>query len=231
MAKKSLYDPHPSIRLVQHWIASLKTKTGRSLEEWVELTCREGPATEAQRREWLKTEFGHGTNSSWWIAARSLGKSTEDNDPERYLAAAAGYVSAMYEGGKAGLRPIHDRLMTLGRSIGRELKICPCETIVPFYREHVIAQIKPSTNARIDFGLALKGAKGRMPKRLVDTGGLAKKDRITHRIVLTAPEEVDDEVRAWLQVAYDLDGPKRPAPALAGQSAVRGKTRAARVRP
>jgi hypothetical protein len=39
----------------------------------------------------------------------------------------------------------------------------------------------------------------------VDTGGLAKKDRITHRIELQSPAEIDREVGKWLRTAYELD--------------------------
>jgi len=76
---------------------------------------------------------------------------------------------------------------------------------VPLYREHVFAQIKPTTNSRIDLGFALTYYKGKLPKRLIDTGGLAKKDRITHRIEITAADQIDDEVKKWLKTAYDLD--------------------------
>ena len=47
--------------------------------------------------------------------------------------------------------------------------------------------------------------KGKLPKRLIDTGGLAKKDRITHRIEIKSAADVDDEITKWLQAAYDLD--------------------------
>ena len=40
---------------------------------------------------------------------------------------------------------------------------------------------------------------------LWDTGGLAKKDRITHRIEISFVEQIDDEVKKWLKTAYDLD--------------------------
>jgi hypothetical protein len=46
---------------------------------------------------------------------------------------------------------------------------------------------------------------GVLAKRLIDTGGLAKKDRITHRIELTSAGQIDGEVRKWLQLAYTLD--------------------------
>ena len=74
---------------------------------------------------------------------------------------------------------------------------------MPLYRNHVFAQIKPTTQTRIDFGLALGNTKG--PKRLIDTGGFAKKDRITHRIPISTVAEIDAEVERWLKVAYDLD--------------------------
>src|SRR5262249_26367420 len=103
------------------------------------------------------------------------------------------------------LRPLHDALIELGRSLGEDVKICPCQTIVPLYREHVFAQIKPTTRTRIDFGLALKKATRKIPKRLIDTGGVAKGDRITHRFAISSANDIDDEVKTWLRIAYDLD--------------------------
>jgi Domain of unknown function (DUF5655) len=87
-------------------------------------------------------------------------------------------VEAMFAGKKAALRPL--------------------------YRNHVVAQIKPSTNTRIDFGLALGDTK-KTPKALIDTGGFAKKDRITHRFEITALDDIDADVKRWLKTAYDRD--------------------------
>ena len=42
--------------------------------------------------------------------------------------------------------------------------------------------------------------------RLIDTGGFAKKDRITHCIRIMSMDDIDDEVKHWLKVAYDRDG-------------------------
>jgi hypothetical protein len=55
----------------------------------------------------------------------------------------------------------------------------------------------------VDLGLALKKTKG--GNRLVDTGGLAKGDRITHRIPITGLQEIDGEVAKWLKTAYELN--------------------------
>ncbi|HVS87343.1 MAG TPA: DUF5655 domain-containing protein [Candidatus Acidoferrum sp.] len=196
---------HPGVTMVQKWVAELKDKTGCSLEEWIALVKKEGPKDEKGRRDRLKAKHKLGTNSAWWIAERAEGKGAEDDDPESYLRAAVRYVEEQYAGRKQELQPVYDQLLKPGKSLGQDVKACPCKTIVPLYRSHVFAQIKPTTNTRIDLGLALAKYKGKMPKRIIDTGGLAKKDRITRRIPVGSVNEIDDEVKKWLKTAYELD--------------------------
>ena len=190
---------------LQKWIDELNGTTGRSLEEWISLVKKDGPKSEADRRAWLKTKHQLGTNGAWWIAARADGKDSEEDSPEKYLAIAPKYVEGQYAGKKEGLLPIYEKILQMATQLGADVKVCPCKTIVPLYRKHVFAQLKPTTNTRFDLGLALTPYKGKLPQRLVDTGGLAKKDRITHRIELKSVYEIDREVGKWLQTAYELD--------------------------
>jgi len=201
----SLYGVHPGVAMVPKSLAELKETTGRSLEEWIAIVQKEGPKDEKSRFAWLKTKHKLGMNRAGWIAERAEGKGGDLDTPEVYLKSAVRYVEGQYAGPKEKLRPIFDELVRLGKSMGSDAKACPCKTIVPFYREHVFAQIKPTTNTRIDLGFALTHYKGKLPKRLIDTGGLAKKDRITHRMEITAVEQIDSEVKKWLKAAYDLD--------------------------
>ena len=99
--RESLYGVHPGVAMVQKWIAELKDKTGRSLEEWKAFVKKEGPKDEKSQREWLKIQHKLGTNAAWWIAARVAGKESEEDSPEKYLAAAPKYVEEQYEGKKA----------------------------------------------------------------------------------------------------------------------------------
>jgi len=201
----SLYDVHPGIAMVQKWIADLKPKTGRSLEEWLALAKKEGPKDDQSRRAWLKSKHKLGTNSAWWISERVDGKGGEEDSPEKYLVTAIKYVEDQYAGKKSTLRPIYDQLLSVAKSLGPDVKACPCKTMVPLYRNHVFAQLKPTTTTRLDLGLCFTTYKGKLPKRLVDTGGRAKKDRITHRIELTSPTQIDADLKKWLRAAYDLD--------------------------
>lgn len=202
--RKTLYSVHPGVAMIQKWISELKAKSGRSLDEWMAFIEKEGPATVAARRAWLKDVHKIGGNTAAWMAQRSVGEAGSwDESPEAYLVQAEIYVNEMYAGKKTGLKPIYDALLDLGLGLAKDVKACPCKTIVPLYRNHVFAQIKPATNTRIDMGFALKDQK---PKgRLIDTGGFAKKDRITHRIPITSVKEIDGEVKRWLKIAYDLD--------------------------
>ena len=196
-SKKSLYDPHPGLGMEEAWIARMPEKTGKSLEEWVRLLQASGAATEKERREWLKTQHNVGTNYAMLIAQHSVGKNrlTDYEDGEVL-------VEAMFAG-KEGLRPIYERLLRLGKSLGKDVKACPCKTIVPLYRNHVFAQLKPATKTRLDLGLALKDTPAR--GRLLDTGGRAKGDRITHRIAVASLTEIDEELKRWLDKAYEMD--------------------------
>lgn len=201
------YDIHPSVAYVQTVIANFKARTGRSLEEWLAQVQAHGPTDEKARRLWFK-EQGLGTNQAWFAAERSMGRIAHafDDTPEGYLAAAPGFVDGQYGGKKAALRPLFEQIVALARSLGPDVKVCPCETIVPFYRNHVFAEVKPLVS-RLDLGLALGDpATVKAPDgQLKDTGGFQKKDRITHRIEITAEAGLPFAL-PWLQRAYARDG-------------------------
>jgi hypothetical protein len=197
------YAVHPGVLMMVKWEESLAEKTGRSLDEWIELVASAAPQTTAERRAWLKREHGLGSNHASHIVDRAEGRGAAESDPGTYLEAAVAYVENLYAGGKAGLRPLHDSLIRHGLSLGDDVRVCPCRTIVPLYRNHVFAQLKPRSRARLDLGLALGDTKA--TGRVQETGGFAKKDRITHVIPITHAADIDAEVERWLRTAYDRD--------------------------
>jgi len=196
--RKSPYSLSPVFEYLASGLANLEKRTGRTIAEWDALIRSEGPPTRKERVAWLKAEHGLGTNQASWLAQSAEGRleRPEDYDPEAL-------VDAMFAGPKAGLRPLYETLLAIGLGLGKDVRACPCSTIVPLYRNHVFAQLKPTTRTRLDLGLALGDATP--TGRLVETGGLAKGDRITHRIPIASPDEIDDEVRRWLKLAYDRD--------------------------
>lgn len=189
--------------MAQKWLEALPAKTGRSMDDWLELIRLEGPSTEKEQREWLKAQHNLGTNSASWLAERTAGKGAEMDSPAKYLQTAEQYIGEMFSGAKAGLRPLYDELLHFCLGFAPEVKACPCKTIVPLYRHHVIAQLKPATRTRLDFGFALGNTEA--TGKLIDTGGFTKKDRITHRIEIKESSDLNAEVKRWFQIAYERD--------------------------
>ncbi len=208
-APAKLYSVHPAIAQMQAIRDNLARSTGKSLAAWIKLLNAGGPAGAKARTDWLKTEHKLTSATAKVIADAAEGRESEETDPKAYLRKAPEYVDAMYAGPKAGLRSIHDALVVLARSFGEDVRICPGKTMVPLYREHVFAEIRPAARDRLDLGLALRGVRLRPAKRLIDFSDSRKKDRITHRVSLRTIDEIDEELRGWLRTAYELDSPAR----------------------
>ena len=85
----------------------------------------------------------------------------------------------MFSGSKAGFGPFTS-LTKAWTCRWERARLAPVMTIVPLYRNHVFAQIKPTTRTRIDFGFALGDTKAK--GRLIDTEALQR--RIALLIVL-----------------------------------------------
>jgi predicted transport protein len=200
------YDLHPSVAYVQTVLANLRAKTGRSAEDWTALVRAEGLADAKGIQAWLKAQGLGGTQASL-VAQRAVAAPGHafDDTPAGYLAAAPSYVEDQYSGKKAALRPLFEQVVSLVRGLGPDVKVCPCETIVPFYRNHVFAEVRPLVS-RLDLGLALgdptsvKDPSG----RLKDTGGFAKKNRITHKVEIVSEADLKGAL-PWLKRAYERD--------------------------
>jgi hypothetical protein len=62
-----LFDVHPGVAMAQKWVAELKGKTGRSLEEWIALAKKDRithriaiesvDEIDAEVKKWLKTAY------------------------------------------------------------------------------------------------------------------------------------------------------------------------------
>jgi len=196
-AGASIYAEHPGMKMIATSMKNLLDRTGKTLDEWAAIVLKKGPKGSKERRDWLMREHGFTTNYAWWVVERAEGDDGQYKPDE--------YVEKMFAGPKAGLRPIYEALVKLAFSMGKDVTLTPCSTIVPIRRKYVIAQIKPSTKTRIDFGYALKDTPA--SGRLVTTGGFEKGDRITHRIAISSVDEIDAEVKLWLKRAYEMDAP------------------------
>jgi hypothetical protein len=109
-------------------------------------------------------------------------------------------LDRMYAGERAALRPVYDSLAETAQMLGDDVVLTVCKTYVGMRRKRQFAMIKPATRPCVLLGLALPEVKP--AGRLANAGSIGN-DRMTHRIEIGAPKEIDGEVKRWLRAAYD----------------------------
>ena len=174
-------------------IANMPSKTGRALEEWLTLVGTLGLSKHGQIMSHLKSEHGltHGFANLIALQYDAVAAGSPDD---------ASLVDAQYAGPKAALRPVYERLVAAASSLGDDVEIAPKKTVVSLRRSKQFAQIQPTTRARIDVGLNLPGDPP--DERLQATTGMC-----THKVSVTVPDDVNDELVELMRRAYGLAGP------------------------
>ena len=170
-------------------IANLEQRSGRSMDELVALVRASGLEKHGQIVAWLKSEHGLGHGDANLVAITALRGSVVDQDHDAL-------VDAMYAGPKAALRPFHDRVIALAQGLGDDVELAPKQAYVSLRRRKQFGTVGPASGGRLEIGLNLKGEPA--GGRLEPTTGMC-----THRVRLTSPEELDDEVVGWLLEAYE----------------------------
>ena len=176
---------------------NLPARTGRTLAQWVAVVRKDGPRDRKERLAWLRKEHGLGGTTAMLVAYGAEGRKPLDDYSD-----GDALVDAMYSGKRAPLRPIHEAALAAATRLGKDVAPSARKTYVSLVRKRQFGAVQPSTIDRVDLGLVLPGveARGRLEATTMVGGG-----RVTHRISLRSPKDVDAEVRRWLRAAYDLD--------------------------
>jgi len=176
--------------------ASMATRTGRTLEEWVDLVGGSGvhPLDQNAVRRWLKEAHGLPQNSQWAVAdaaARRAGWTRPTVEQ---------YVDEQYRGAKAALRPVFEAVRAAVLELGDDVTVEGRGSYVPFVRRRQFA-VAAATARRLDVGLRLHD-----PPASARLQPAAAPGSATHKVALTSVGEVDDELRGLLRAAYDQNG-------------------------
>ncbi len=169
-------------------LANIPEKTGKPLKDWVRLIAKSGLEKHGQIVKFLKEEHGvsHGFANLIATKAKDSGQETD-------------LVAAQYDGGKAALRPLYEKIVKYARSLGKDVELAPKKTSVSLRRAKQFALIIPATKTRIDLGLALKGDK---PTARLETYNAM----CSHRVRLESSSDFDKDVKAWMKEAYSRSG-------------------------
>jgi hypothetical protein len=193
---------------MREWCARLlESRTGQGVVAWNERIAAGTPANRADERalrKWLSAEGVTGY-------AQALLVWETFGYPEFLVADAEELVDKQYAD-RPQLRPIFDAVLAALPGLSGPVTVQARGTLVSLVSpRRTFAVLKPTTKSRVDLGLRLDTT---LPEgRLESAKNLGQ---ATVRIPLTAPDEVDDEVRNWLTRAYDentappVDEPKHP---------------------
>lgn len=169
-------------------IDNMPEKTGKSLEEWIDLLKEKNFAKHSDAVKYLKSE--HGVTHGFANTIVTLSRQKDQSEDE--------LVTNQYKG-KETLYPIYKALLKYVNSLGGDVTVVPKKTSVSVIRKHQFVLIKPATKSRIDLGFKLKDVP--TTGRLEDSGPFGT--MCTHRVKLAAVDEVDDELKGWIREAYD----------------------------
>lgn len=174
---------------------NLRTKTGKTLDEWVAVARASGIGAHMALVNHLKAEhgLGHGYANMVVHAANASSSLSQDD---------GALVDAAFDGAKAHWRPLYDRLVALVQGFGDDVELAPKKGYVSLRRKKQFALLMPSTKDRFDIGLALKGE---APTGRLELAG-SWNAMVSHRVRIAADAEADGEVAGWLRAAYDRAG-------------------------
>lgn len=172
----------------------LQDKTGKTLAEWVAIVTKKGLTKHSEIMGFLKSEHGLTHGFANFVALKARAADAGSHDPDEL-------VAAQYEK-KPDLRPIYEQLRAAITKLGSDVSVVPKKAAVSFVRKTQFALVQPTTKTRIDLGLKIKD---KAPAgRLEGSGPFGA--MCTHRVQVTDPAEIDDELLAWVKEAYDRAG-------------------------
>jgi hypothetical protein len=170
---------------------TLETRTGEGLEAWNRKVAATGIDDEVGLRQWLTIEGVEGYPRMLLVMERF-------GYPDFLLAGADELIDGQYQS-RPQLRPILDAIVALAPTLG-EVEVQARKTYVTLITpRRTFAVIQPTTKSRVDLGLRLDGV---LPQGRLEPAPGVGNDAFNLRIALSAPEEVDEEVIAWLERAY-----------------------------
>lgn len=169
-------------------IDNMPAKTGKSLEEWKTILKKKAFSKHSEGVKFLKAAHGvtHGFANTIVTLSKEEHNTSED------------LVAAQYTG-KDQLKPIYDQLITLVKTLGNDVTVTPKKASVSIIRKRQFLLIKPATKTRIDLGFKLKDKP--TTERLENSGPFGT--MCTHRVRLTTASEIDEELKAWINEAYE----------------------------
>lgn len=170
---------------------SLLEKTGKDLNQWIEIAKKSGIDKHGHIVKNLKAEHGLTHGYANLIALKTLETDAASFGEDEL-------VDAQYSKGKEHLKEIYLLLRKNISEFGDDIEFVPKKSSVSCRRKKQFALIQPSTKTRIDLGLKFKNRE--IAGRLQASGPFGT--MCSHRMILESAADVDEEVIQLIREAY-----------------------------
>ena len=188
-------DPQAAVKTQ---LANIEKRTGKSLAELGAVAASSGLTKHGELRDYFKRELALGYGDANALAHHVLSQGSAS--PEASGPDGDDVLGGIYVGPKEALRPIHDALIRAIDGFG-PYEVAPKKGYVSLRRKKQFATIGPATNTRVELGLNMKGLPATDRLLELPPGGMCN-----YKVKLTNPEEVDEDVIAWVRQAFDSAG-------------------------
>ena len=173
-------------------LANIEHRTGKSLAALAAIVKASSLSKHGELRDMLKRELGMGHGD-----ANTLVHYVLQSDGASAAASPEAVLDQIYEGPKARLRPIHDKLLQAIEGFG-PFEVAPKKGYVSLRGKKQFAMIGPATKSQVEIGLNMKDVAPTARLVAAKPGGMCQ-----YTIRLADPDEVDAELVDWIRKAYD----------------------------
>ena len=179
-------------------LRNIQAKTAKTIAQLHAAVEKAGLAKFSDKRSWLMAQFALGYGDANAVA-NFIGKPLPDLGGAAAVPVAptGDPLDAIYTGAKAGLRPLHDAVMTVIKALGA-FEEAPKKSYVSLRRSKQFAMLGPATKDQLEIGLNAKNLPPHSRLKVMPPGGMCQ---ATTRIANA--KEIDAEFKRWLKQAYD----------------------------
>jgi hypothetical protein len=174
-------------------LRNIEAATGMTVADFTARVEAAGLEKHGQIVAYLKSEIGL-TYGNANLIATLIGQARAGGPRP-----AAELLADQYRGGKAGVRPILDRVTSIATGFGDDIEQVVLKGGVSFRRRRQFALVEPKSATRVQLGLNLEADPD--DPRIVPLGGMC-----THKVDLGDESAVDASIERALRAAYDSAG-------------------------
>jgi hypothetical protein len=177
----------------QAYLDNIKRKTGKTADDFKAMAAEKGLVKTAEIMAWLKSDFELGHGHAMAIVHLIVHEEDVEASPDDK-------ISKLFAGNKTKWRKSYDEIVETIKGFGPDVTTLPGQTYINLLRNgKKFGIVQPSSGDRLDIGIKLKGVAA---NGMFEEAG-SWNAMVTHRVRISDPNQVDDDLFVWLKKAYE----------------------------